>query len=117
MDFLTYLSCFFLGYWVAGQVFRWHLKRAIRKIAKEHNIDLTELEEQETVKKVIIPVLTTVPVDKSILLYDQKNNFLCQGQSLDEVAENLLKYKNIKVAIILHNNDKFWFVEGKVKEA
>lgn len=117
MDLLTYLSFFILGFWTAKQIFSFKIKILIKKIAKEHNIAMDELEEEPKYKKVVIPILTTEPINNDILVYDQKNNFMCQGKSLDEIAANLLKYKNIKLAIILHANSKFWFVEGKVKEA
>lgn len=113
MELLSYIAFFFLGYWLAGLIFAWRLKRAVKKIAKDHGIEL-ELEEKPTVRT--IPVLTTELVTDSILLYDTKNNFICQGQSLEEVADKLLKYKNIHLALIVHNDSKFWFVEGKVKE-
>lgn len=91
------------------------MRLVIKRIAKEHNIDLEAEEEAPSVSK--IPVLVTELVDNGILLYDTKNNFMCQGKSLDEVADNLLKYKNIKLAVVVHDNDKFWFVEGKIKRA
>ena len=113
MELLTYLAFFLLGYWVSSQVFSFVIQRAIRKIAREHGIDL---EEEVKPKANQIPVLVTDPIDSAILLYDNKNNFMCQGVTLDEVAENLMKNKNVKLAMIVHNNEKFWSVEGKVKK-
>lgn len=114
MELLSYIAFFVFGYWVASQVFALHLKYTIKKIAKENGIDLEE-EQKPVVNK--IPVLITEQVDNGILLYDNKNNFMCQGKSLEEVADNLIKYKNIKLAIVVHDNDKVWFIEGKIKKA
>ena len=118
MDLLTYLSFFIFGYWVASKIIAFQMQFMIRRLAKEHNIDISDLDEETEVKPVAIPILITESVDKhGILLYDGKNNFMCQGTSLEEVAENLLKYKNIKVAIILHKDNKVLFVDGKVKKS
>jgi len=114
MEIIIHLLFFVIGYYVATFTFARHIKKVIKKIADEHGIDLNEADNIPTANKV--PVLITEMVDNNFLLYDQKNNFLCQGNTLDEVAENLLKYKNIKLAMILHENNKFWFVEGKIKK-
>lgn len=112
MEFLINIVFFVFGYWFASKVFSFHLTRALKRIAKENGIDLEEEVKPEIHK---IPVLITERVDNGILLYDSKNNFMCQGNSLDEVAENLLKYKNIKLALLIYDSNKFWCVEGKVE--
>ena len=118
MDLLTYLSFFIFGYWVASKIIALQMQFMIRRLAKEHNIDISDLDEETEDKPVAIPILITESVDKhGIFLYDGKNNFMCQGKSLEEVAENLFKYKNVKVAIILHKDTKVLFVDGKVKRA
>ena len=112
MEFLSYLFFFVIGFYTAVLLISRQLKNAIHRIAKENNIDL-----EEKPKVVKVPVMKTEPIMDGILLYDTKNNFMCQGKSLEELAENLLKYKNIKLAMIVHDNDKFLVVEGKVEKA
>ena len=114
MDFLIYLSYFILGYWVSKEVFSFRMRMLIKRIAKENNIDLDKEEKPQVVK---VPLLLTELVDNSILIYDAKSNFMCQGKTLDEAAENLLKYKNVKLAAIIHKNNKFICIEGKVEKA
>jgi len=62
----------------------------------------------------VIPHLMAELVDQNLLLFDDKKNFICQGESVEELAENLLKYKKINTACISFNNDKFYVVDGKV---
>lgn len=113
MELLSHLVFFVFGYWLASQVIAFTMRNAIKRIAKENGITLEQEENPTTVSK--IPVMTTELVDNGILLYDTKNNFMCQGKSLDEIADNLLKFKKVKVAMVVHNNNKFWCVEGKIK--
>ena len=50
-------------------------------------------------------------------LYEyEANTFVCQGKTLDELASLAQKYKNIKYAIVLHDEEMLMFVDGNVKE-
>lgn len=52
-----------------------------------------------------------------LYLYDkQSNDFICQGNSLDELAKNALKYKNVQFALVENNQSVIKFEEGKVKQ-
>lgn len=114
MDLLLYVVCFSFGWYLSSIFFSWQLRRAILKVAKEEGLDLVK-EKGTDLKKV--PVLTTESIDDTIFLYDVQNNFICQAKTLDELADNLLKYKKMKLAIIVHENRKFFFVEGKLEKA
>ena len=77
MDLLTYLSFFIFGYWVASKIIAFQMQFMIRRLAKEHNIDISDLDEETEDKPVAIPILITESVDKhGIFLYDGKNNFI-----------------------------------------
>jgi hypothetical protein len=50
-------------------------------------------------------------------LYEyEANTFICQGKTLGELARLAQKYKNIKYAIVQHNEEMLVFVDGDVKE-
>ena len=46
----------------------------------------------------------------------EDNTFICQGNSLDELASLAQKYNNIKYAVVLHDDNMLMFVDGAVKE-
>lgn len=50
-------------------------------------------------------------------LYDIENEFICQANSLEELAKLALKYKNIKYASVMNGDDVFAFIDGTVKSA
>lgn len=113
MDILiSYIIVFLCGFYCAAQIFAHQLKRALQKITKEQGISMEEVENTNTIN---IPILFTEQMENGILVYDMQNNFMTQGSTLDEAAQNLLQYKNIKLAFITHNKNKFMLLNGKVQ--
>ena len=54
-------------------------------------------------------------VDDIILLYDREtNDFICQGNSLEQLAKLSKEYKKIEYASVKHGEYFVAFIEGKV---
>jgi hypothetical protein len=50
-------------------------------------------------------------------LYDHDaNTFICQAKTIDELASLAMKYKNIKYAVVAHDDDMLMFVDGNVRD-
>ena len=65
--------------------------------------------------KPIVYKLETVLVDDIILLYDREtNDFICQGNSLEQLAKLSKEYKKIEYASVKHGEYFVAFIEGKV---
>jgi hypothetical protein len=63
-----------------------------------------------------VPTLFTEMTKNSILLYNKDTGkFLAQAETFDELANNVFKFNNIDFAVVKHDEQLFWFVEGKVK--
>jgi hypothetical protein len=61
--------------------------------------------------------LETVLVDDIILLYDRETkDFICQGNSLEQLAQLSKEYKKIEYATVKHENYFVAFIEGKVNK-
>ena len=59
--------------------------------------------------------LETELVDDIILLYDREtNDFICQGNSLEQLAKLSKEYKKIEYASVKHGEYFVAFIEGKV---
>ena len=59
--------------------------------------------------------LETELVDDIILLYDcETNDFICQGNSLEQLAKLSKEYKKIEYASVKHGEYFVAFIEGKV---
>lgn len=75
---------------------------------------------EKTTKVSAFPIVFTEIYEGVILTYDNKtNNFVCQGNSLQEVAENLIHSK-IDEAFLIHDKNgskKVYFVKnGTLKQ-
>jgi hypothetical protein len=67
--------------------------------------------------KPIVFKLETELVDNTILLYDREtNDFICQGNSLEQLAQLSREYKKIEYASVKHGDYFVAFIEGKVTE-
>jgi hypothetical protein len=59
--------------------------------------------------------LETELVDNIILLYDREtNDFICQGNSLEQLAQLSREYNKIEYATVKHGDYFVAFIEGKV---
>ena len=69
----------------------------------------------EEVKRPNVYKLETELVDDIILLYDREtNDFICQGNSLEQLAKLSKEYKKIEYASVKHGEYFVAFIEGKV---
>jgi hypothetical protein len=67
-----------------------------------------------------IPVLSIECVDNVILVYNTKTNeFVCQGNNLNDLENNLKISKISKAVLIPHNasihKECYWFLNGKLE--
>lgn len=109
---MEYVAILILGFWLGGNWTLHKVRKQIYQIAKEKGIDITE---KDTPKVKAIPLLTVEKHGDVLYLFESNsNNFMCQGISIDELADKLLKYKNIDVAFVNHNDECIWFIKGKV---
>lgn len=121
MEIIVLLGIFLLG-WFAGQIYvGFKLRQAIRKVAEDNGLTLEELQDMFSESKglgrvIKVPNLFTESNNNSILLYNKDTGcFVAQANSLDQLAEDVYKFDKIKFALVKHNSQEFWFVEGKVK--
>ena len=105
MTLLDIILILALG-WVMGQFY------TIYKLRKNlRSVTYIIIEEA----KPIVYKLETVLVDDIILLYDREtNDFVCQGNSLEQLAQLSKEYKKIEYASVKHGEYFVAFIEGKV---
>jgi hypothetical protein len=116
---LALIQGFIFGWVVHRIVINYQIHKALKQVAKRHNISIEEMiEEISKEPKVIrVPYLFTELVDNSIMLFNKETKqFICQATNLEELAKNLMDHNKIKLAVVNHNDENLWFVEGKVKK-
>ena len=106
MTWLDIILILALG-WVMGEFYtRYKLLKNLRSIVII-----------EEVKRPNVFKLETEEVDNTILLYDREtNDFICQGNSLEQLAQLSREYKKIEYATVKHGDYFVAFIEGKVTE-
>ena len=93
--------------WVMGEFY------AVYKLRK--NLRTYTIIQEEN--KPIVFKLETELVDNTILLFDREtNDFICQGNSLEQLAQLSREYKKIEYATVKHGDYFVAFIEGKVTE-
>lgn len=107
MEFLLYLLVFAAGFIAGEMVLAYKLKNIL-----EDYIEDEREEETDSVFK-----LKTEKINDTLFLYDNTDNFLCQGATLDELAKLAIQYKNIKYAAVMHDKRIYMFIDGVVKQS
>jgi hypothetical protein len=107
MTLLDIILILALG-WVMGEFFTvYKLRKNLRSI----------IIIEEEVKRPNVYKLETELVDDIILLYDREtHDFICQGNSLEQLAQLSRQYKKIEYASVKHGEYFVAFIEGKVTE-
>jgi len=112
-EIIILLVVFAIGFYVGESIFAYRIRHLIYKEAKLQGI-LIDLDEEA--KPTIDKLFVEYNNDMMYLYEYEKNTFICQGKTLGELAKLAQKYKNIKYAIVQHNEEMLVFVDGSVKE-
>jgi len=101
-ELLVFLFIFFSGYYTGRMTMAWKVRHLLFKSDSVHS-------------EIVIEKLFIEQSNNVLYLYDyEANTFICQGNTIDELASLSHKYKNIKYAIVQHGDNMLSFVNGKV---
>lgn len=117
MDIIFILFVFLAGYFLG--TIRTYIKfaREMKEAADSLGIDLDkELTKKETPEKTVYKLIVEKHGNMLYLFDREKNDFICQGSSIQELAELAKKYKNIIMATAIYDDKVFMFHDGKLKE-
>lgn len=117
MDIIFYLFLVILGYSIGTLHSTYRFLNIMQNAAKGMGIDIEDEIEKRKKSKVNVSKLTVDQHGDILYLYDGENDdFICQGKSLEELAEMAKKYKNIDHAVVEYDKKMFLFNEGKPVE-
>lgn len=113
LEFISYLVIFAVGFFVGETLFAYRIRHLIFKEAKAQGIDL---DETAVTPKPVVEQLFVEKANNILYLYNKTNDtFVCQGNTLDELALLAKQYKNIKYAAVMIDKEIYAFVDGTVK--
>lgn len=110
-SFILYISGVFFGWYIGNAYQLYKIRTNLKSIINSIESDISI----ETVDTENLALLTVEEHNNTIFVYDQTTDeFVCQGITIDEVAENFSKRNaNIK-AKVKYNNTEMFFIDGKV---
>ena len=119
LELLILVFVAWVGYNAGVSVTAWRLRDIIIKEARkegirvddEYNVIDVEDEKPKVCK------LWVEKIHDIMYLYDTEDTFICQANTLEELATLALKYKDIKYASVLNGDDVYAFVNGTVKSS
>ena len=107
MDFIGYIVALAIGYAI-GYI---SLAIKLRELIEEYALAEDISEKENTVVK-----LKTELLHGTLFLYDNTDNFVCQGDTLAELAKLANEIKHIKYASVLHGDTIVVFINGEVTD-
>lgn len=121
MNLLEFVLVLLLGMLIGHLIAIYQFQKAIRQLTENLGLNLdTELinlhnKLNESLKEIF--TLETEQIEGTFYLYDRESkDFICQGKTIDELAELAKRYKNIEYASVLHEGIVYTFMDGKAKE-
>jgi hypothetical protein len=115
-DLLFLIVVFYLG-WTFGKAYQMVvIRETIKRLAKHGKTTVDELiiDPEEVTKEEVI-LLSSEEINDTILIYDSiTNEFICQGKTLEEAAQNFHNRKQNTIGAIIHNNNELLFMNGKI---
>lgn len=105
--------------WFAGQGYAyWQVRDILRDYARREGIDIDDeynIKEPNPINKITLNILKVEQIKDVLYLYDVANDkFVCQAETLDALAYRVKEINYTKLAGVIYNDDKLWFVDGKV---
>lgn len=119
LELLILVFVAYAAYNLGVSVTAWRLKDIIIKEARKEGIIVDDeyniIETEENKPKV--SKLWIERVHNILYLYDTEDTFICQANTVEELAKLALKYKDIKYASVLNGDDVYAFINGTVKSS
>lgn len=112
IDIIFIALVFVCGFFAGEAVTLFRMRRYIIKMASELKINIEEEAEKNTEIQKVRTLETEVHNDVLYLYDKDTRDFICQGQTLDELAKIAKEYKKISGAIVLHNDKVYAFKDG-----
>ncbi len=103
---MEYIIGFILGWVIAI----WYLNLVVKDFLSKMDIKVDTV----TVRKV--PQYNVEKHGSILYMFDDDDNFITQGQTIEELINNLDNHKKVTVAIITHSDSVLYVDQGRVQE-
>lgn len=118
LDILLLIGIFWCGI-IAGQhIMAWKLRYILLDAARRDGFKVTDDFQMEDPNTIKVAKLYVEKSNDTLYLYNYDNEeFVCQANTIEELANLALQYKNIKHAAVIDGENAFVFIDGTVKHS
>jgi hypothetical protein len=120
LEFLVIIGLGFLIFNVGRAYQLFEMRRTIRRIALENNVNLDDLLNSASdaeLEEHNIVLVKTETVDDTILLYNvTTNEFLGQAKTIEEAARVFNERKQNTKGAVVHDDAELFFIDGKISK-
>ena len=111
---LFYLIAIFVVGFLCGDAYAIYKVRKLVSKVLNGEVTIEEVPVEDDKKE---PIALQVEITNGIMyLFDANDNFVCQGESLKDLADSALKNKRIEYAKVKHGDNIVYFIKGMVSE-
>jgi hypothetical protein len=116
LDILLLIIVFWCGFTAGEHIMAWKLRHIVLDAARKEGFIVGDDFQMEDSDKPEVAKLYIEKEQDTLYLYNHdKEEFVCQAKTIEELCKLALQYKNIKYAAVLDGDHTFMFVDGVVK--
>lgn len=98
MDFLLYILIVLLVIRLLTKNLHANIRRREELIAKIQSIPLYNVDEYNNI----------------LYVYEDDKTFVTQGNTLEEIAQDVWNRLNVQIAVVVHKSNSMMFIKGKI---
>lgn len=108
LSIIGYILIFWSGYELGALYTIKYYKKLAREVLEREGLS------NETTKTDVHKLIIQ-NIQNTLYMFNHKDEFICQAETVEDLAKLALEYKNIKYAAVLYNEKTYMFVDGEVK--
>ncbi len=117
MNLFDIICIFIIGYSVGNLRAYYKMRHIIYDVAKREGISIDDDLEDKKSTESLIKKLEVEQINDVMYLYERDtNDFICQANSIEDLAKLAKEYRNIIAATVIHNERVYMFLNGNSKE-
>jgi ribosome-binding ATPase YchF (GTP1/OBG family) len=117
MDIISLIVIFTVGFFLGKAHTYFRIAQILRDTLEEVVLDVSELKAEKEEEKTLVSKLEVETHGDMLYLFDRETDqFICQANSVQELAKLAKEYKQVVYAVVKYNDKVFTFQDGQSKE-
>ena len=117
MDIISLIVFFAVGFFLGKAHTYFQIAKILRNTLEEVGLSIEELKGEQEEPESNVSKLEVEAHGDMLYLYDRENHtFICQANTVQELATLAKEYKQVLYAVVKHGDKVFTFSDGKSTE-